>query len=74
MADSDPFDDSEDIFQVGNIFSNRELVRVGHVPELDRVVGRNEEVREVGAALGPAIHETWPSFPHERDVNHVFIA
>lgn len=56
MADSDPFDDSEDIFQVGNIFSNRELVRVGHVPELDRVVGRDEEVREIGAALGPAIH------------------
>lgn len=48
-------DTSEDIFQVGGIFSNRELVRVGHVPELDRVVGRDEEVREVGAALGPAI-------------------
>ncbi|MDQ2050878.1 orc1/cdc6 family replication initiation protein [Natronolimnohabitans sp. A-GB9] len=55
MADQSSFDDSEDIFQVGGIFSNRELVRVGHVPELDRVVGRDEEVREVGAALGPAI-------------------
>lgn len=45
---------TEDIFQTGKIFSNRELVRVGHVPELSRVVGRDNEIREVGGALGPA--------------------
>lgn len=46
--------DADSIFETGDIFSDRELVRVGHVPELERVVGRDEEVREVGAALGPA--------------------
>jgi cell division control protein 6 len=46
--------DADSIFETGDIFANRELVRVGHVPELDRVVGRDAEVREIGAALGPA--------------------
>lgn len=45
---------SRDIFESGDIFANRELVRVGHVPELDRVVGRDDEINEVGGALGPA--------------------
>lgn len=44
----------EDIFETGDIFADRELLRVGHVPKLNRVVGRDEEVREVGSALGPA--------------------
>ncbi|TMT85459.1 cell division control protein Cdc6 [Haloterrigena sp. H1] len=43
-----------DIFDTGDIFANRELVRVGHVPELDRVVGRDEEIRSVGSALAAA--------------------
>jgi len=46
--------DPDDLFQTGNVFANRELLRVGHVPELDRVVGRDEEVKSVGQALGPA--------------------
>jgi cell division control protein 6 len=46
--------DADSIFETGDIFAERELVRVGHVPELDRVVGRDREVRAVGAALGPA--------------------
>lgn len=46
---------ADDIYQTGDIFSNRELVRVGYVPELSRIVGRDDEVREVGGALGPAI-------------------
>ncbi|MDL5362072.1 Cdc6/Cdc18 family protein [Halalkalicoccus sp. NIPERK01] len=45
---------SHDIFESGDIFANRELVRVGHVPELGRVVGRDDEINEVGGALGPA--------------------
>ncbi|MFC5973455.1 Cdc6/Cdc18 family protein [Halomarina salina] len=45
---------TDDIFATGDIFANRELVRVGHVPELDRVVGRDNEINEVGRALGPA--------------------
>jgi cell division control protein 6 len=46
--------DTGDIFETGNIFRDRELVRVGHVPELDRVVGRDQEVEAVGGALAPA--------------------
>lgn len=54
MTDSRRSEFTDKIFQTGSIFANRELVRVGHVPELSRVVGRDEEVREVGGALGPA--------------------
>lgn len=54
MTDSSQSKFTDDIFQTGNIFANRELVRVGHVPEIDRIVGRDNEVREVGGALGPA--------------------
>ncbi|MFC7140318.1 Cdc6/Cdc18 family protein [Halosimplex aquaticum] len=42
------------IFETGGVFANRELLRVGHVPELDRIVGRDEEVASIGQALGPA--------------------
>jgi len=51
MAESGDFDD---IFKTGSIFANRELVRIGHVPKLDRVVGRDDEVSAIGQALGPA--------------------
>lgn len=45
--------DTDDIFGGGEIFRRRELLRVGHVPELDRVVGRDDEITEMGRALGP---------------------
>lgn len=35
------------------IFWNRELVDISHVPELDRIVGRDEEIRNMGSALAP---------------------
>jgi len=44
-----------DIFETGEIFRERELVRVGHVPDLDLVVGRDEEIESMGSALAPAI-------------------
>ena len=47
---------AEDIFETGNVFRDRQLVRVGHVPELDRIVGRDREIEAVGSALAPAIH------------------
>ncbi|MDS0220958.1 AAA family ATPase [Haloarcula sp. S1AR25-5A] len=47
-------DQKDDIFQTGGIFANRELLRVGHVPPLERVIGRDQEVNAVGQALGPA--------------------
>ena len=47
--------DTADIFETGDIFADRQLVRVGHVPELDRVVGRDGEIEAVGGALAPGI-------------------
>lgn len=46
-------DDDSSIFAGGDIFEKRELLRVGHVPDIDRVVGRNNEISSVGRALGP---------------------
>ncbi|WP_096389032.1 Cdc6/Cdc18 family protein [Halopenitus persicus] len=45
----------DDIFETGEIFRDRKLVRVGHVPELDRVVGRDDEIDLMGSALAPAV-------------------
>jgi cell division control protein 6 len=45
---------ADDIFGTGGIFEKRELVQVGHVPPLERVVGRDREIKAVGGALGPA--------------------
>ena len=47
--------DTADIFETGDIFADRQLVRVGHVPELGRVVGRDAEIEAVGGALAPGI-------------------
>lgn len=47
-------DRKNSIFETGGVFANRELVRVGHVPELDRIIGRDDEVTSIGQALGPA--------------------
>jgi len=45
----------DDIFETGNIFQDRKLVRVGHVPDLERVVGRDNEIDAIGSALAPAV-------------------
>ena len=47
---------TENIFSpaTGSIFANRDLVRIGHVPGLSRIVGRDSEVAAIGHALGPA--------------------
>lgn len=46
---------NRDIFSSagGDIFANRELVDISHVPALDRIVGRDTEISEVGSALAP---------------------
>lgn len=49
------FGDNGDPFATGEIFANRELVRVGHIPDREKIVGRDEEINFVGKALGPAI-------------------
>lgn len=50
----DESEQTTNIFETGEIFANRELLRVGHVPDLERVVGRDDEVSSIGQALGPA--------------------
>ena len=52
MTESEGMDDDQ-LFNTGNIFSNRELVTVGHVPSEDRIVGREREMRQVGQAIAP---------------------
>ncbi|WP_224448986.1 Cdc6/Cdc18 family protein [Haloprofundus salilacus] len=44
-----------DPFAVGSIFAREELLRVGYVPDRDRIIGRDDEIRAVGKALGPAV-------------------
>ena len=48
-------DDFGDPFAVGDIFAREELLRVGYVPDRDRIIGRDDEIRAVGKALGPAV-------------------
>lgn len=49
------FGGDTDPFATGDIFTNRELVYVGHIPKRDRIVGRDNEINFVGSALGAAI-------------------
>ena len=51
----------DDLFATGDIFARRELLRVGHVPDRDRIVGRDKELKSVGQALGPATDGGPPS-------------
>lgn len=37
-----------------DIFENRALVDISHVPDLERIVGRDHELREIGKAIAPA--------------------
>lgn len=36
-----------------SIFTRRELLRIGHVPDSDRIVGRDEEIKDVEELLKP---------------------
>lgn len=55
MSDWNSEDFTDDsLFQTGEIFARRELLRVGHVPDQDRIVGREKEMRSIGNALAPA--------------------
>lgn len=46
--------------QNNNIFARRELLRIGHVPESDRIVGRSDEIEAVEALLRPSVHGAPP--------------
>jgi cell division control protein 6 len=42
------------------IFNRRELLRVGHVPNHDRIVGRDDRIEEVATELRPAVRGEQP--------------
>jgi len=44
-----------DIFATNSdIFENRDLLKVGYVPGLDQIVGREEQIQSVGQSIGSA--------------------
>ncbi|QFU82661.1 orc1/cdc6 family replication initiation protein [Natronorubrum aibiense] len=55
----DPSSSSVDdpLFESGHrIFSNKDLLKIGHVPEADRIVGRDEEIAKLAKRLNGAVH------------------
>ena len=55
------FDIDEDDPDRANIFARKELLKVGHVPESDRIVGRDEEIKDVAAELRPIVQSDPPN-------------
>lgn len=56
---SDPSSDSvnDPLFDSGHqIFSNKDLLKTGHVPEADRIVGRDAEISKLAERLNGAVH------------------
>ena len=45
------------LFKSGHrIFANKDLLKIGHVPEADRIVGRDEEISKLAKRLNGAVH------------------
>ena len=54
--------DSEDMFvREDPIFANKELLEINHLPDEGRIVGRDEEIRNLANAVNPAIFGQSPS-------------
>lgn len=51
---SSKYGGDDDIFSTGDIFANRELVYIGHIPEREKIVGRDEEFQLLAQLVGPA--------------------
>ena len=48
---------SDPLFDMGSqIFANKDLLKIGHVPEADRIVGRDEEISKLAQRLNGAVH------------------
>jgi cell division control protein 6 len=48
---------SDPLFESGHrIFANKDLLKIGHVPEADRIVGRDEEISKLAKRLNGAVH------------------
>lgn len=55
------FDIDEDAPDRANIFARKELLKVGHVPESARIVGRDKEIKDVAAELRPIVQGDPPN-------------
>jgi cell division control protein 6 len=54
--------DSNDLFvREDPIFMNKELLEINHLPDRDRIVGRDKEIKELANAVNPAIFGQSPS-------------
>ena len=48
---------NDPLFESGHrIFANKDLLKIGHVPEADRIVGRDEEISKLAKRLNGAVH------------------
>ena len=55
--DSSSQSTSDPLFDMGSqIFANKDLLKIGHVPEADRIVGRDEEISKLAQRLNGAVH------------------
>ena len=55
-SNSSSSDIDDPLFTSGHrIFKNKDLLKIGHVPEADRIVGRDEEIKSMGSVLAPPI-------------------
>jgi cell division control protein 6 len=55
------FDFDEEDSDRPNIFARKELLKVGHVPESARIVGRDDEIEAVAAELRPIVQGDPPN-------------
>jgi len=48
---------NDPLFESGHrIFANKDLLKIGHVPEADRIVGRDDEISKLAKRLNGAVH------------------
>ncbi|MFB9812125.1 orc1/cdc6 family replication initiation protein [Haloarcula sebkhae] len=61
------FDGGDELFEEvdgdgkGEIFANRELLNIDHVPDENRIVGRDEHITELANEIGPAVTGSPPN-------------
>ncbi|WP_254533209.1 orc1/cdc6 family replication initiation protein [Natrinema gelatinilyticum] len=55
--DSSPSSVNDPLFESGHrIFANKDLLKIGHVPDANRIVGRDEEISKLANRLNGAVH------------------
>jgi len=56
-SDSSPGPVDDPLFESEHhIFTNKDLLKIGHVPDADRIVGRDEEISKLAKRLNGAVH------------------